>query len=169
MDETVSGALGVAHNAVRWAFPVVVEAAIDLGGFEEADRLTKMLAARPRGEVPPFLRAQPTRAKGLLAGVRGENKDVEESLVAAEAALRGLGYPYWAARVQLDRAEWLKGQARLEESAKLATEAAAAFEALGAAPMLARTRDILEPELVLNSGTDGSQRAVAQSRPSPSE
>ena len=69
-----------------------------------------MLAARPRGEVPPFLRAQITRAEALVAGARGDDEAVEENLVAAEATFRELGYPYWTARAQLDRAEWLAGQ-----------------------------------------------------------
>ena len=93
---------------------------------------------------------------------------MEENLVSAEATFRDLGYPYWTARAQLDRAEWLARQGRLDESARLADEAAATFEAVGAAPMLARARVLLEPEMVRNPGADG-QRAVAQSRPSPSE
>ena len=83
-----------------------------------------LLAARPRGEVPPFLRAQVMRAKALVAGTRGEDEDVEENLVAAEAAFRELGYPYWTARAQLDRAEWLARQGRHDESTRLAGEAA---------------------------------------------
>ena len=67
IDEALSGGLGVAHEAVRLAFPVALEAAIDLGDLEEADRLTETLVARPPGEVPPFLRAQVARAKALVA------------------------------------------------------------------------------------------------------
>jgi len=98
----------------------------------------------------------------------GEDESVEENLVAAEAAFRDLGYPYWTARAQLDRAEWLAHAGRLEEAAALATQAAATFETVGAAPRLARARALLEPEMVRNPGAYG-ERAVAQSRPSPSE
>ena len=76
--------------------------------------------------------------------------------------------PYWTARAQLDRAEWLARQGRLDKSASLAGEAAATFEAVGAAAMLARARVLLEPEMVRNPGAD-RERAVAQSRSSPSE
>ena len=93
---------------------------------------------------------------------------MEENLVAVEMTFRDLGYPYWTARAQLDRAEWLAGQGRLDESARLAAEAAATFETIGAAPMLARARALLEPEMVRNPSADG-ERAVAQSRPSLSE
>jgi hypothetical protein len=96
--------------------------------------------------VPPYLRAQLTRAKALLAAARGEHEAVEENLVAAEDALRELGYPYWTARVQLDRAEWFAGRKRLDESARLASESAATFSALGVASMLERARALLEPQ-----------------------
>ena len=135
------------HEAVRLAFPIALEAAIDVGDLEEAERLAETLATRPPGEVPPFLRAQVIRARALVASARGEDEAVEENLAVAEATFRDLGYPYWAARVQLDRAEWLARQGRLDEAAKLAAEAAATFDAVGAAPVLARALVILELEM----------------------
>ena len=129
-------------------------------------RLAELLATRPRGEVPPFLRAQVTRAKALVAAARGEDEEVETDLATAEATFRDLGYPYWTARAQLDRAEWLVHQDRLDESAGLATEAAAAFEAVGAAPMLARARSLLKLEVLGHTSAPG-ELAVAQSGPSP--
>jgi ATP/maltotriose-dependent transcriptional regulator MalT len=167
IDEA-TGSLGLAHEAIRVAFPVAVEAAIGVGDLEQAERLAELLATRPRGEVPPFLRAQVTRAKALVAGARGEGEAVEENLVAAEATFRDLGYPYWTARAQLDRAEWLARQGRLDESAGLAGEAAATFDTVGAPPMLSRARALLEPEMVRKPGADG-ERAIAQSSLSPSE
>ena len=140
LDEVMSGGLSVAHEVVRIGFPIALEAAIDAGEIEEADRLAAMLAARPRGEVPPFLRAQITRARALVAGARGDDEAVEENLVSAEGAFRELGYPSWTASVQLDRAEWLARQGRLEESIRLAAEAGETAEALGMAPMLARAQ-----------------------------
>jgi len=154
IDEAVSGDLGVTHEAVRSVFPIAIEAAIEVGDLEEADRLACLLATRPAGQVPPFLRAQVTRAKALVADARGEDELVEENLVEVEATLRDLGYTYWAARAQLDRAEWLARRQRLDESARLASDAAATFEAVGAAPMLARARTLLETQVVgLVSGT----------------
>ncbi len=143
IDEAISGGLGVAHSAVRLAFPVAFEAAIDLEDLREADLLAETLAARPRGEVPPFLRAQLARARGLIAAARGEDDAVEEDLLAAEAALCDLGYPYWLARAQLDRAEWLSHQGRLDESTRLAREASATLDAIGAAPTLVRQRVLI--------------------------
>ncbi len=168
VDEAMRGGLGVAHESVRLAFPIALEAAIDPGYLGEADRIVELLTARPPGEVPPFLRAQVSRAKALLAGARGENEDVEENLVAAETTCRQLGYPYWTARAQLDRAEWLKGQDRPDESTRLAVEAAATFDTLGTVPLLIRARTLLEPEMARESRADG-ERVVAQSYPSLSD
>ena len=133
----------MAHSAVRLAFPVAFEAAIDLDDLREADLLADIARGSPAREVPPFLRAQLARARGLIAAARGEDGDVEDNLVAAEAGLRDLGYPYWLARVQLDRAEWLSRQGRLEESGCLAREAAETLDAIGAAPTLVR-RQVLD-------------------------
>ena len=116
----------------------------------------------------PFLRAQVTRARALVARAEGEDEAIEDNLVAAETAFRDLGYPYWTARAQLDRAEWLAHTGRPEEAATLATQAAATFETVGATPMLARARALFEPEMVRTPGADG-ERAVGQSNPSPSE
>ena len=152
IDEAVGGHLGLAHENVRRAFPLAIEAAMDLGDLEQADRLAELLATRPAGEVSPFLGAQVDRAKALAASARDRNEYVEENLVAVESTFRNLGYPYWTARTQLDRAEWLAGQERLEESATVACEAATTFERVGAAPMLARARALFEPEMARNPG-----------------
>jgi tetratricopeptide (TPR) repeat protein len=154
--------------ALRECLPVAIDAALALQAIEEAEKLVDVVAARPPGATPLFLRAQLHRACALVSAARGDTGDVEAGLEAAEKGFRDLNYPYWTARVQLDLAEWLARQGRLDESARIATEAAAAFETLGAAPMLAHARALLEPEMVRNPGAD-AERAVAQGRPSLSE
>jgi ATP/maltotriose-dependent transcriptional regulator MalT len=151
IEEALEGGFGVAHETVRLAFPVALEAAVEVGDYDEADRLAELLAARPQGEVPPFLRAQVTRAKALVALVRGDDERVEEDLVSAETAFRELTYPYWTARAQLDRAEWLARRERGDEAAALAGEAAATFERVGSVPMATRARTLFEPELAIES------------------
>ena len=168
IELALEGGLGLAHEVVRDAFPIAIEAAVEIGDLEAGELLAESVAIRPPGEVPPFLRAQVTRAKALVAGARRDAADVEKNLVVAEAAFSELGYPYWVALVQLERAEWLAGQGRLGESSGLAGEAAATFERIGAAPMLARGRALLAPEIVRSHGIDGGF-AAATSHSSPSE
>jgi len=69
IDEAIRGGIGIAHEAVRMAFPVALDAALDLGDLEETNRVVESLAARPRGEVPPFLRAQVRRARAMVTGL----------------------------------------------------------------------------------------------------
>jgi class 3 adenylate cyclase/tetratricopeptide (TPR) repeat protein len=140
IDEALASGLPLAHEVVRLSLPDAIDAAVAIGDLEPADRLLALFADHPSGEVPQFLRAQVTRAKALVARARNEHGEVEECLVAAEQTLRELGYPYWTARVQLDRAEWLLAQERLEEAALLSGQASAAFQALGVRPMHERAQ-----------------------------
>jgi class 3 adenylate cyclase len=138
IDENLAGGQEFAHEAVRIAYPDALEAAMTLRDLAAVAKLIEHVATRPRGEVPPFLRAQGLRAEALLAAAEGRDEEVGGRLLGAEGVFRELGYPYWAARAQLDRAEWLAGQGRVEEAERLAGEAAATFEVVGAVPMVAR-------------------------------
>jgi class 3 adenylate cyclase/tetratricopeptide (TPR) repeat protein len=140
IDEALASGLPLAHEVVRLSLPDAIDAAVALGDLEAADRLLALFADHPLGEIPQFLRAQVTRTKALVARARSEHGVVEEFLVSAETTLRELGYPYWTARVRLDRAEWLLDQARPEEAALLAEQASRTFEALGARPMYERAQ-----------------------------
>jgi tetratricopeptide (TPR) repeat protein len=146
IDECSRAGLEIAHEAMRAAFPNAVDAALALRDFDQADRLVELIAGRPPGEIPPFLRAQVLRARALLEDARGGDNGVEQGLLAAEGEFHVCGYPYWTARAQLDRAEWLTRELRPDESEELAAKSCATFETLGAAPMAARARILLEPD-----------------------
>jgi len=152
IDGAAAGGLGVSHEAVRQAFPVALDAAVELGDLAEADRLAALLATRPRGEVPPFLRAQLARAAALVAEARGEDEAPEEGLLAAEAEFRNLGYPYWTARAQLELAELYDRQGRGAQASQRAGEAAATFGQLGTQPMVARAWALLESSVIAPVG-----------------
>jgi class 3 adenylate cyclase/tetratricopeptide (TPR) repeat protein len=161
VDHAVNGGLAISHESIRLAFPTALEAAIDAGELDEANRLVEFVAARPRGDVPPFLWAQVARGRALVARGRADGDGVEENLVEAEAGFRELGYPYWTARAQLERAEWLVERDRFSDARDLAAEAATAFEAVGVPPMLARARALADdvvrfPQVVSRVGATGS-------------
>ena len=142
IDEVIRGGQEFAHEGVRIAFPDALDAAAALSDAEALKNLVELVATRSPGEVPPFLRAQGARGRALLAAVEGRDEEVEADLVVVEASFRELGYPYWTARAQLDRAEWLARQGRAEEADRLADEAAETFERVGAVPVLLRARAI---------------------------
>ena len=61
----------------------------------------------PSRRGPPVPPGAGHSRQGTGRWPRGEDTTVEENLIAAESMFRELGYPYWVARAQLDRAEWL--------------------------------------------------------------
>ena len=101
-----------------------------------------LLADRPPGHVPPYLRAQLARGRGLLAAASREHDGVEADLTAGIDGLRSLGYRYWLARAQTDLAAWLLDHDRNDDAAPLLSDATATLESLGAAPALARVRGL---------------------------
>ena len=149
IDESLAGGIEVAHEAVRMAFPIAIDTALALGDLEETERLLSLLADRPPGEVPPFLRAQIRRGRALLAAARHEDEGVLDELASAERTFRDCSYPYWTACVLLDRAEHLAETGKQAEAAEPAAEAAATFEQLGVASLAARARAIFAADLSL--------------------
>ncbi|MGH9295717.1 MAG: hypothetical protein ACRD0B_10335, partial [Acidimicrobiales bacterium] len=152
IDGALKDGLSLAHEVVRLGVPDAIDAALSSGNLGEADRLAELFSSRPPGEVPRFLRAQLRRARALLAAARGNDEEVEEGLLAAQAVFEDLGYPYWTARAELDIARWLAARGNAFEAARYADKAAAAFEVLGAGPMLAQARALPEAGVVTSLG-----------------
>jgi class 3 adenylate cyclase/tetratricopeptide (TPR) repeat protein len=148
--ELVSGAIrdvidgeGPAGQASRIGFPCALEAALKLGRAGEAGDLLALLAERPPGQVPPFLRAQVERGRGLLAVEAGDRAAAHGHFTAAIALLSALEYPYWLARVRTDLGSLLLEEGRSEEARGALEEAIAALGQLRAAPALARADAVL--------------------------
>ncbi|HSC02830.1 MAG TPA: adenylate/guanylate cyclase domain-containing protein [Solirubrobacteraceae bacterium] len=134
---------GPSSQASRIGFPAAVDAALALGRLADVENLLSLLAARPAGQVPPYMHAQLSRGHGLLASARGEWTEAEAQLGAAIEGFRSLGFPYWLAGAQTDLAEVFVHGTRLDEAGALLDEARAAFSRLGAAPALQRAEAIL--------------------------
>jgi tetratricopeptide (TPR) repeat protein len=134
--------LGPSNEAVRNAWPETLQAALRLGHLEQAHELVALLAARPPGHIPPYLKAQLARARALILAAEGREESVEPQLAAATAGFGELGYVYWVAVANTDTAAWLIGQDRGADAALLLDEASATFESLGAAPQLARAQEL---------------------------
>jgi class 3 adenylate cyclase/tetratricopeptide (TPR) repeat protein len=136
--------LGASHGSVRQAWPDAVEAAVALGELDLADDLIGRIAVRPPGRVPPLLRAELPRARGLLAAARGEHDRVEPELSAAIEAFVALDYPYWIARARTDLAAWLIQRNRAAEASALLDDAIETLASLDAAPALTCARALAE-------------------------
>lgn len=131
-----------AHDAVRDGWPDAFGAALRLGRIADAETLIALLADRPRGHIPPYLRAHLARAQGLLAAAQGQHDGVEERLHVAIDRFEELAYPLWLGVTRTDLAAWLIDQGRSAEAAPLAEEAISSLTALGAGPALTRAKAI---------------------------
>ncbi len=132
--------LGVAHDAVRHAWPDTLQAAIQSGHLERAQAVLSLLATRPKNDIPPYLLVHLARGQALTAAAEGRHDAVESDLRAAIDGFRELGYRYWLAVAQTDLAIWLRSRGRRGEAATPLTEAIEALQAIGAGPALARAR-----------------------------
>jgi len=130
--------IGAASDPVRLGWPIGVRAALELERFDDLRRLIGLLTDAPPGRVPPYLRAELSRAQGLIAAAEGRHQDAEAQLTDAIDRLRELGYPYHLALAQTDLARWLIAQERGGEATELLGEAIGTFERLGAQPALDR-------------------------------
>jgi hypothetical protein len=101
------------------------------------------VAGRPQGSVPPFLRAQRMRYQGLRAADAGDVRGGDELRARAVETLEGLGYPYWTACAQLDRAGVLESRGDLDGATQLRDAALVTLCSLGAGHVLAEGADHL--------------------------
>jgi tetratricopeptide (TPR) repeat protein len=141
--ELLSGAIeqivqtdGPSSHASRIGFPAAISAALSLGQLADADRILSLVAERPRGHVPPYLRAQLSRGYGLLAAARDDVAAAEAHLGAAVEAFRSLEFPYWLAMAQTDLADLLVRHGRAAEARSSLDQARVVFSRLGAAPAI---------------------------------
>ena len=134
---------GVRHECVRQAWPEAVDAALSLGDIETSQRLLDLVADRPIGHIPPYLRAQLARFRARIAAAQGRHESVEQDMRLAERMLAELGYPYHLAQARLDYARWLIETGRPADATSLLRQAEETLEALGAVPALSRCRELL--------------------------
>ena len=128
--------LGIRHEATRVIWPAVMEAALRSGRLREAAELFAIVADRPAGQLPPYLRAEVAHHRARLSEVSGVTEGVAEDFRSAAEELRRLGYPYFLARVLSDHGAWLLRQGRADEARPLIEEAAGILRGLRAAPAL---------------------------------
>jgi class 3 adenylate cyclase/tetratricopeptide (TPR) repeat protein len=142
MLSTAIEALSPANDAVRDAWPHVLEAALQLGRHDDARRILALLDTRPPGLIPPLLRAQLARGRALLNAAESHHDTVYDDLQLAIDSFRKLGYPYWLAVTETDLAAWLIDQGRSEEAMPLLEHAIDTLTALRATPALKRAEQL---------------------------
>jgi tetratricopeptide (TPR) repeat protein len=133
----------------------LLEAALALERTDEARDLLGLLAERPPGHVPPFLRAQVAWGRGRLAAETGDHDTAARDLAVAIEILGALGYSHWLGRVQTDLAALLIDQGRFDEARDPVQDAVRSFGQLRAAPALERAEALLA-RLPVTAGASAS-------------
>jgi class 3 adenylate cyclase/tetratricopeptide (TPR) repeat protein/ribosomal protein L40E len=129
--------IGVGLDAVKEAFAVAVQAALELDQLDKADGLLAIVERLAPGLRPSFLDGQVARFRAQLAAREGKPDDAERLFREACGLFRDLAVPFHQACAQLEYAQWLIAPGRADE-AQLQVEAREIFERLGAKPWLER-------------------------------
>jgi tetratricopeptide (TPR) repeat protein len=146
--------MGIAYEAVKEAFVVAVECALELGELERAEKWLAVVEELPPGHSPQFLQAHSSRFRARLAARQGGSERIDDLFKGAAALFHELAVPFYMAVTQLEHAEWLAGEGRAAEAEPLLAEARQTFDQLQATPWLQRaaqaTPSRREPETAIS-------------------
>jgi class 3 adenylate cyclase/predicted ATPase len=129
--------LGIGAEAVRWAWPLGVRMAYELGDTDAVRELVAVVDAFPRGHVPRVIRAERDLAVARLAG-QSSDPAASELFTNALAGLRVLASPYYLASGLLDHADFLHTQGETLAAVELIDEARGIGATLRVQPILDR-------------------------------
>jgi hypothetical protein len=130
--------MGIAYEAVKEAFVVALECALELGDVERAEKWLGLVEELPPGHSPQFLQAHSSRFRALLAARQTGSKRSDDLFKGAAALFRELAVPFYLAVTQLEHGEWLVAESRAAEAEPLLAEAREIFEQLEATPWVER-------------------------------
>ena len=157
-----AGAVGVSHDALRWAWPLAVRTAWDLGDTQAVREQLAMIDALQPGQLTPMLRAERDLARALLASENSENAD---ELAAAVAGQREQSTPYHLAHGLLDYAAELTRRGKAEAAAEALDEATAIAVQLRCQPLLDRAAAVKPAEANLTAAAGARPRTRATGTP----
>ena len=152
-------ALGVTHEATRWAWPLAARTAWELDDPATTEELLAMLDALQPGRLAPMLRAERDLARARLAGDNGAG------LAAAITGLRELSTPYHLAHGLLDYAAVLTRRGEAEAAAQAVDEATAIAVQLRCQPLLDRAAELTTDQTKITAASGARPRTRATGTP----
>jgi hypothetical protein len=144
--------LGITNDAMKQALEVGLEAAFELRDEVKVHELLAIVESVPPGHTSPYLRAIGARFGARRAAGQGDSVTASAGFVAAADLFRDMEMPFQLAVVELEHAEWLVADGRLDEAVQPAADARETFERLRAMPWLKRLDRLLQ----------GAPQAVAE-------
>jgi class 3 adenylate cyclase/tetratricopeptide (TPR) repeat protein len=157
-----AGAVGLSHDALRWAWPLAVRTAWELGDTRTVREQLALIDALQPGQLTPMLRAERDLARALLAS---ENSENEDELAAAVACQRKQSTPYHLAHGLLDYAAVLSRRGEAEVAAEALDEATAIAVQLRCQPLLDRAAEVKPGEANLTAPAGARPRTRATGTP----
>jgi tetratricopeptide (TPR) repeat protein len=131
-------AMGIGADAIKEAFALAVQAAIELDRLDKAKELLAVVEGIQPGMRPQFVNAHVSRFRAHLAARGGEREEAERLFKRAAGLFHELAVPFHVAVTRLEHGEWLAGEGRADEAEPLLAEARELFEGLDAKRWLDR-------------------------------
>jgi class 3 adenylate cyclase/predicted ATPase len=155
-------ALGFSHDCMRWAWPLAVRAAHDLGDTVITGELLAVLDSYQPGHLAPMVRAERDLARARLAASDDDPAAAAATFAAAIASLRELSTPYHLAHGLLDQAEFLTRHGDAEAAAQSIEEARDIGRRLRCQPLLDRAAELTsaDPQTTAAAGARRRTRAT---------
>ena len=147
----VRAELAMTDTSIKMGLVEAVEAALALPDLDRADELLGIAESLDPGEVTPFLQAQTSRLRARLDAARGLDDRIDERLRTAGGILREFDLVFYLAVTQLEHAEWLQAQRRVDEAQPLLAEAYETFARLQATPWLERADRAVRADAALSA------------------
>jgi class 3 adenylate cyclase len=132
-----ASALGISFEMLRWAWPLAVRAAYELGDGTATGELLALLDTHQPGHLAPVLRAERDLARARTAARDGE---AAAAFAAAITHLRERSTPYHLAHGLLDQAEYLIRTGAADAASSCVEEARAIGSRLACQPLLDRAK-----------------------------
>jgi tetratricopeptide (TPR) repeat protein len=134
-------ALGISFEGPRWAWPLAVRAAHELGDTAAVVELLALLDSYQPGQLAPMLRAERDLTRARLAASDGDPA-ATAAFAAAITHLREQSTPYHLAHGLLDHAQYLLRHDDAEAAALAIEEARDIAARLRCQPLLDRAADL---------------------------
>ncbi len=149
-------ALGISSDSARWAWPLAVRAAHELGDTAAVGELLALLDSYQPGQLAPMLRAERDLARARLAASAGDPA-AAAAFAAAITRLREQSTPYHLAHGLLDHARYLLRHDDTAAAAIAVEEARDIAARLRCQPLLDRAAD-LDPASPQSAAVPASPR-----------
>ena len=96
---------------------------LDVPDLDKAEELLALPESLDPGELTPYFRASTARLRARVDAARGSHERVDERFRSAATLFREFGIVFYVAVTQLEHAEWLLSQQRVDDAEPLLTEA----------------------------------------------